>query len=321
MNQRFEEQRAILLDAPEPYPFTVKHYLSLGSALAKGNLLPEDHCLVAVVNQTTIVLPTVAMVYHHVAQGELNGLNWMVAFCCLCNSGSVFDAKYKGSVYHFAAQGYYDVMVLIADQETQSYWNHLTGECLHGELAGAELIRLNGLLQMRAAEALSAYPQAQFVLIDDLSDEETTTAERWNTIYRLPENPNYGDGLNGTGAITDDRLPRHDMGLGLWTATTTRYYSILELYENDGLIVDTVDGRTVIVTVDPDIGLPTAFYSDVDNVSKSYDKILLGDDTYYSKGMIYVNNERARMERPNHNAIRWYAFSALFPNCEIYGRK
>lgn len=319
MNQVFDSKRAILFDEPDTPPFSVQHYLPLTTALEQEKVYPQDHCLIAVVNDAIIVLPTLAMVYHHVAQGQFGDLHWMVAFCSLCNAGSVFDATYEDKVYHFAAQGYYETMVLIADQQTQSYWNHLTGTCLHGELAGATLSRLSSLLQMRAADALAAYPQAQFGLIETLSAEEIALAERWNIVYRLPENPDYGAELLGTATTEDNRLARYDMGLGLWTAHTRRYYPILKLYENNKPIIDKVDGRTVIITLDPDIGLPMAFYYETDHAETAYERITLGEHVSYHKGVLYVGNQPVKAERPNHNAIRWFAFSSLFPGCEIYG--
>lgn len=320
MNSDFDVNRAILLDEPETRSFTARQYLPLAAALEQGKLYAEDHCLVAVVDETVIVLPTLALVYHHVAQGQLGDLQWMVAFCCLCNAGSVFDAHYEGRVYDFSGQGYYDTMVLLADAQTTSYWNHLSGACVYGPLAGARLNRLNTLLQMTAADALAAYPQAQFALSEGLSAAEMDTANRWNIIYRLAEQPDYGAELLETGGVEDTRLARYDMGLGLWTAHTCRYYPILTLYEHDKPLIDEIDGRTVIIMVDPVIGLPTAFYYDTDRAEKIYNRVILGENVEYRKGMLYVDQQPVKVERPNHNAIRWYAFAALFPGCEIYGR-
>jgi hypothetical protein len=316
----FDERRAILLDEPEPNPYTVARYELLAQGLERRAIDPHDPYLVAPVGQTAVLLPMLAMVYHHVAQGWLNDRPWLAAFCCLCNAGTLFDPRLRGQVHTFAAQGYYDVMVLLADQQTQSYWNHLTGTCLYGPLAGATLERLDALIMMTAGEALAAYPDAQVAVIDSMTDEEKAIAERWNQVYRLPVEPAYGEGLLRTIADEDNRLPRHDMGLGIWTPTTQRYYSITWLYQQQGVIVDEVDGQRVAILLDEEVGLPVALYADASGVEKHGDEFIFSSGARYRKGLMMVNGQFVRPPRPNHNVIRWYAFAAIFPDCEIYGR-
>lgn len=319
MDSFLDEQRAILLSEPEPNPYNVQHDYSLAEALAQCLIHPNEPYLVAPLGDTAILLPMLAMIYHHVAQGQLGDRPWMAAFCCLCNAGALFDPRYQDRVYTFAAQGYYEVMVLLADQQTQSYWNHLTGSCIHGPMAGAALERLNTLTSMRAIDALAAYPNARIAVMDGMTDEEMTTAERWNRVYRLPDEPNYGEELLDTIATEDPRLPRHDMGLGVWTATTRRYYPILRLYEQHNVIFDQVDGRRIVIIFNQEVGLPAIFYFDTDHVEIRGDEFILNSHARYRQGRLYIDDQPIKPERPNHNMIRWYAFASIFPDCDIYG--
>jgi len=320
MSQTFDEQRAILLESPEPHPYNVNRYLPLAEAFAQGKIHLQEPYIVAPVGETAILLPMLPMVYHHVAQGRLGDMPWMAAFCCLCNAGTIFNARYQGQVYNFAAQGFYDVMVLMADEQTGSYWNNLTGVCLHGAMAGASLERLNTLLQMRAEAALIAYPDALVAVMDAMSEDEIATAERWNSTYRVPEVPKIGEGLLATGGTEDTRLPRYDMGLGVWTSQTQRYYAMSQLYANHNIILDRVDGRGVVILLDEEIGLPTAFYHEPTHIEIRGSEFILSPNARYSKGILYVDGQPTKAQRPNHNAIRWYGFASIFPNCEIYGR-
>jgi hypothetical protein len=220
-------------------------------------------------------------------------------------------------VLNFAAQGYYNAMALLADAETQSYWDHLTGECVHGELAGQQLQHLGNLLQMTAQEAFNTYPNAQMML-PDLEGEAKETAIRWNAVYRESTVQELDEDLLNTLGTLDRRLPRYDMGLGVWTATTRRYYSVLKLNERDNVIVDTIDGQKVVIYADLKSGLPGAFYIDTADAYWHDDKLHVGNYRTYHMGTLYQHEKRIPLKRPAQIAIRWYGFSFLYPGCEIY---
>ena len=48
----------------------------------------------------------------------------------------------------------------MGDHQTGSYWDHVTGECLHGPLKGRRL-ELEPLRHMRADQALAQFPDAR----------------------------------------------------------------------------------------------------------------------------------------------------------------
>ncbi len=315
----FDTQRAILLDEPEPDSFTVSRYISLGDALAEGQISPEEQYLLAPLADSAILLPLLAMIYHHVAQGSLANIQWMASFCCLCGAGRIFNARYQEQVFTFAAQGYYDVMILISDKQTQSYWNHLTGGCVHGSMVGASLEGLSPLMQVRAMDVLLTYPNAQIAIIDDINDDTMATANRWNAKYLLPKMPDYGNGLLGTQGSDDSRLRPFEMGLGIWTTNTRRYYPISRLYEAQNVIVDRVDGRGVVIVLNEEVGLPTVFYFEPTGIKRYGQELVLSANARYRNGVLYIDGKPVKAERPYHNTIRWYAFSAIAPGCEIYG--
>ena len=318
MNRVFDPHRAILLDEPETPPFTVHHYQTLAGALSQRHIHPNDQLLLTYIGSQPVALPMLPMVYHHVAQGRLDNTFWMAAFCSLCNSGSLFNPRPADDAYTFAAQGYYDVMVLLADQQTGSYWNHLTGQCVYGPLAGSRLERLDALTQMRAADVLQAHPDTWMAVMDGMNAEETATAERWNRSYRLPADPDMGEELLATGTLEDKRLPRHDMGLGIWTQQTQRYYPILHLYQQHNVIIDRLDGRSVVIILNDKVSLPTAFYYEVERLEIRHNEIILAANAHYRHGLLYVDGQRIHPERPTQAAIRWYGFSSIFPGCDIY---
>ena len=76
----FEPGRAILSDVWGFDPFVVTAWESLGDALAEGKVDEETAVLLVERGETRLALLTTQMSYHHIAQGELEGEPWMVAF-------------------------------------------------------------------------------------------------------------------------------------------------------------------------------------------------------------------------------------------------
>ena len=76
----FEPGRAILDDVWGFDPFRVTATESLADALEEGKVAEEMPVLLLERGDARLALLTRQMSYHHIAQGELAGEPWMVAF-------------------------------------------------------------------------------------------------------------------------------------------------------------------------------------------------------------------------------------------------
>ena len=76
----FDPGRAILSDVWGFDPFRVTSPEPLADALEDGKVADDTPLLVLGRGDTRLALLTTQMSYHHVAQGELEGEPWMVAF-------------------------------------------------------------------------------------------------------------------------------------------------------------------------------------------------------------------------------------------------
>ena len=56
-----------------------------------------------------------------------------------CNSGVSLVPLVDGKRERFAVRGLYNGLALLADATTNSYWDHITGACVHGPRQGAQL--------------------------------------------------------------------------------------------------------------------------------------------------------------------------------------
>jgi len=209
-------------------------------------------------------------------------------------------------------------LFLMGDNETGSYWNHITGECIHGPLTGARLE--TGLLQqMTAEQTLTAYPEAQFAL-SDLSRFRRLLG-RLQRFMGTRVNGFLPPGFRGTMNDADTRRPRMDMGLGVWTNKTHRYYALADIRAKDGLLLDKLNGRSLLIYIDPDSHTPTAVYSNATEPRWEGDVLHLDKKATIRHGLLFSpqDSQGQRLEQPQQLFTRWYGFAYTFPGCEIYG--
>ena len=160
----------------------------------------------------------------------------------VCNSGVGLTPVIDGNVHHFSAGGLYNGLVLLIDDETRTYWDHITGEAVHGELKGAKLD--NWPIKMTNVETASKHEpnlrvhRSMLTFIGRLMG----WAIRWLPM-KLP--PSF----RGTMGKPDDRQPEMEIGLGVVTDGVRRFYPKRSIGEG---IDDEIDGRSLQVRIGED---------------------------------------------------------------------
>lgn len=202
-----------------------------------------------------------------------------------CNSGvgltPVIDQTTGPRTLHLSAGGLYDGLVLLVDDETCSYWHHITGEALHGPLSGARM-EMWGVELTTCEVAQSRDPE---MILHRSSPGLLGRAMGWVT--GLPGASGWlPPGMSKTMGAPDGRLPEMEIGLGVITPTTRRFYPVAAASAE---IHDVVDGRELKLQVDPRSNVPTATWTDG--------------------------------ARPPQVFSRWFGFSRSFPGCEIYSKE
>ena len=140
-----------------------------------------------------------------------------------------------------------------------------------------------------------------------------------------PEGPNpdsvMADRFRGTLGKEDQRRPRMELGLGVWTAKTRRYYPVARIRERGGAFLDQLDGRPVLIYIDRESNTPAALF--VKSASaKMQDKDVLLDNGFIVRTSVLLdrNGKRVEMERPQQIFTRWYGFALTFPGSEVFGQ-
>jgi hypothetical protein len=245
----------------------------------------------------------------------------------VCNSGTSLVPVVDSKLHHFHYVGLYDGLAVMQDKESKTLWDHITGEALYGPFVGRTLKQTSNLLQMNVKQALAIDPDTQIAISDReyfVGGEHFGSAPgfgggRGSERY-APSNPNaqLGTTFIQTLGKEDTRRPRMDMGLGVWTGATRRYYPMELLRRRGDALIDRLEGRNVLVYVDPETATPSAIFVNGQNATMNGRDVRLDDGSVVRTGVLLDRNgRRLNVERPPQIFTRWYGFALTFPGCEI----
>jgi len=169
----------------------------------------------------------------------------------------------------------------MADEETRSLWDHITGEAIEGPLAGERLdwwpIRLTTV-----EAALTEWPSVPLLVSDYRSIPQRimgrVQGKKINTKGWLP--PGFRATMSEP---VDPRLDALAQGLGVIVDDEARYYPMNRI--PDGGLTDSWSGRTMRISRGALDGVPSAVWSDGDV--------------------------------PMQLLSRWYGFAFTYPGCRI----
>lgn len=243
-------------------------------------------------------------------------------------------------MHHFGARGLYNGGLLLGDHETGSFWQHLTGTCVHGPLQGRQLEGYP-LLHTTAGGALRAYPAAQIAL-SRLSLRQRAVNRAQERVLNLLGN-RLPPGFQLTMGEEDCRLLRMERGLAVWTARMQRFYPTTTLRARGNALIDadeklsadgslsadkepsalerrrTLVGRRLLVYVDPASGVPACLYTDATQWSWQGDALTLDTGESVVGGALYDRQGAPRAaDRPMQSTTCWYSYAFTFPGGGIY---
>jgi uncharacterized protein DUF3179 len=216
----------------------------------------------------------------------------------------------------FAEHGLYDGLFLMMDEESGTYWDHLTGRAVYGPLVG-ETLPMSGLMQTTVAQVLRANPDALITLSDQAirTDDQVKVEGLMAGIGRR-----LGGMFQSTVKEEDDRRPTMDLGIGLWTSEDARYYPLDIVRAEGRALIDTFGDERVAVLIDPESFVLTAFRTQAESAEWDDDVLRMSDGSYIEGGIMHdPSGERVADARPLQVFTRWYGFSLTFPHTDIYG--
>jgi hypothetical protein len=228
------------------------------------------------------------------------------------------------------------------DSETKTLWNHITGEAMYGPMVGRTLGPLGNVLQINVRQALTMDPNMRIAISDRayfVDGRQLGTAPGLAAVLAargggarggasgarrsgLPDpNAQLNDMFVGTLGKEDTRRPRMELGLGIWTDSTRRYYPMDRIRERGSAFIDHIDGRKILVYIDPETFAPTALFVSASTVKLENNEVHLDNGQAVRAGVLVDRQgKRQSPERPQQVFTRWYGFALTFPGAEVFGQ-
>lgn len=218
-----------------------------------------------------------------------------------------------GEVHHFRSRGLYDGLSLLGDEETGSLWNHITGKSVYGPLRGESLHVFN-LLHTNVEQALKAYPEIKVAI-----SERPMRGRGGRMVPGSGRTRQLRPGFRATIVQEDTRRPTMELGLGIWAGSEQRYYPMELIRDLGGAVVDRLDGRNVVIYLEPESFTLAALYADASPATPTDAGLDLGAVGVLKDGVLYdSDSQRREIERPLQLFTRWYGFALTFPGTTIY---
>lgn len=137
---------------------------------------------------------------------------------------------------------------------------------------------------------------------------------------RLDPGNSLGSAFADSLGTEDMRLERMEMGLGIMTADTVRFYT-MDAIREQGAIIDDVDGRNLLVFMDQATFTPAALFVDASSATMEGRDVRLDTGAVVRLGALYdAAGVSVPVEQPQQFFSRWYGFSITFPGPEIFGQ-
>ena len=213
---------------------------------------------------------------------------------------------------HFENVGLYNGLFVMQDVESKTLWNHISGEAMYGPHVGRTLGPIGNMIQINVDEALEYDADMQVAI----SDRPFSGMGR----NFLDGNAQLMEMFIETLGEEDDRRPRMDMGLGIWTGETRRYYP-MDAIREAGAIIDDLDSREILVFIDSASSTPTALFVDADSATVEGREVHLDSGEIVRAGALYdADGNRIDAERPQQIFTRWYGYALTFPGAEVFGQ-
>ncbi len=107
----------------------------------------NDPVLVLDINGFVHVYPLEILIWHEIVNDIVDGVEAVITYCPLCNTGIAFKREYDGIIFDFGTSGFLRYSNLIMyDRQTETWWQQATGEGIAGQYADEKLLTLPILL-------------------------------------------------------------------------------------------------------------------------------------------------------------------------------
>ncbi|MBE9489945.1 MAG: DUF3179 domain-containing protein [Bacteroidetes bacterium] len=285
--------------------------------------------------------PLNMLTMHEISNDSLGGIPILPTYCPLCNSSMVYDRRltHKGKDYllEFEISGMLrNSDMVMADKQTETWWQQLIGDGLVGELAGANLTIIPSMV-ISVQDFFKRYPNGKILSPKTGTNSQSMYGKNPYVNYDSKDNLPYNRYFNLE--KLEERLLPMERIIDIEGTNGYRIYPF-SVITNKGVINDVYDDRHIVIFYKEDtvsvldnkeiskskaIGSATVFSSVLDGKLLTFKKkndVFLDKETksiWDITGQCIDGKLKDKVLTPiphsNHFAFAWLTFH---PESEIY---
>ena len=299
----------------------------------------EEAVMVVEIKGEAKAFPISILMFHEIVNLTIGDIPVSVTYCPLCNTTLVFDRRIsfeeKDYVLTLGTSGMLRKSNLIMwDEETETWWQQLTGEAIVGKMTGTTLKALPSL-RISLKDFFDRYPDGQVLSIETGFEKQ---AKRYGTNpYKKYDDINIKQPRLFFETV-DTRLPAMERTFNLHGDSTIVYP--LSVVEKLKVINDKIDNTNIVLFYkkgmksmldepnpkeSKDIGTGTMFDANVDGKLLTFTKnknLFVDKETksvWDISGLCvegkYKGNSLKPLAYGMHFAFAWFSF---YPNSKVY---
>ncbi|NDJ53795.1 MAG: DUF3179 domain-containing protein [Chloroflexi bacterium] len=298
-------------------------------------ITPDEPVFGLFINGEARAYPLRIMDWHEMSNDTIGGVPIALAYCTLCGSAIAYDRRASdGNTYTFGSSGLlYRSNKLMYDRETNTLWNHLTGEPVLGPLVGTGVeMDIWPVVLTSWAEWLERHPDTLVLNRDTGFSRPYELGAAYAGYFSF-------EGIWFPVAQRNSILEDKDQIFVLRADESPKAYP-LETLRDEQVVNDEVGGvEVVLVAARPEILVdgvsqrsgPATYSagSEVRAYARDGRSFSLGDDpdtlidengdAWQVTDSALVGPDGTELERQSGHLAYWFGFFAFFPTAPVYG--
>jgi hypothetical protein len=282
---------------------------------------PDDPVVGYVSGGLAWALPWWVLKNHHVANLTLDAKPVCIVLCERCSSAAAWDPVVDGRRLRLRVNGVYDGTIVLIDEDTRTWWTPFLGEARSGPLKGKRLARLR-IDQATWADWLELHPQS--LVANGAQEMRLGHSEK-----EWPGAPWLGPTMRRSIRHPDDRLPMHELVLGVKVNGEARAYPMKTLDADGSFVEDSLGDEAIVVLHKPGTWLAAAFRRTLDGRKLEF---VAGEDgaaldagtrsRWNAAGVARTGPlEGKSLEPVTYGMEEWYVWATQHPRTSIHGER
>ncbi|MEE8422161.1 MAG: DUF3179 domain-containing protein [Dehalococcoidia bacterium] len=279
-------------------------------------LVPDEPVFGVEINGDVRAYPLRILDWHEMANDVVGGVPVSLAYCTLCGAGVLYETETDEATFTFGSSGLlYNSNKLMYDRQTDTLWNQLTGEPVHGALVDSGLeLRRRPIVVTAWADWLAGHPDTKVLDINTGHVRDYTPGAAYGDYFASDTTmfPTYQ---------RSQALPEKAWVYALVIDGTPKAYP-LDLLQDQRVANDTLASKAIVLLATPGSRAVRAYERGAFEFASGdgSDGVIDGDGrawTVTEDALLRPGGESlARL--PGHLAY-WFGWFSFYPRTQLYG--